>query len=110
MYPTIHTLDEYKKLVVNEPALLVYFSTEECTVCEVLKPKVGEMLKENFPKIKLIDINLNQSPEIAAQNRIFAVPTLQVLFDGHEYIRKSRNFGLDELRNEIDRPYQMMFS
>ncbi len=110
MYTTIHTLDEYKELVVNEPALLVYFSTEECSVCKVLKPKVGEMLKENFPRIKLIDVSINQSPEIAAQNRVFAVPTLQVLFDGREYIRKSRNFGLDELRNEIDRPYQMMFS
>lgn len=110
MYTTIHTLDEYNELVATEAALLIYFSTDECNVCKVLKPKVGEMLTENFPKIKLIYVNLNQSPEIAAQNRIFAVPTLQIFFDGREYIRKSRNFGLDELRNEIDRPYQMMFS
>lgn len=110
MYTTIHTLHEYNELVVTEPAMLIYFSTDECNVCKVLKPKVGEMLTENFPKIKLIYINLNQSPEIAAQNRIFAVPTIQVIFDGREYIRKSRNFGMDELRNAIDRPYQMMFS
>lgn len=110
MYTAIHTLAEYNKLVATEAALLIYFSTDECNVCKVLKPKVGEMLIANFPKIKLIYVNLNQSPEIAAQNRIFAVPTLLVFFEGREYIRKSRNFGLDELKNEIDRPYQMMFS
>lgn len=110
MYTAIHTLDEYNELVATAPALLIYFSTDECNVCKVLKPKVGEMLIANFPKIKLIYVNLNQSPEIAAQNRIFAVPTLLVFFEGREYIRKSRNFGLDELKNEIDRPYQMMFS
>ncbi|KOH43037.1 thioredoxin family protein [Sunxiuqinia dokdonensis] len=110
MFTIIHTLDQYHEVVGTEPALLIYFSTDECSVCKVLKPKVGEMLTENFPKIKLFYVNLNQSPELAAQNRIFAVPTLQVLFDGREYIRKSRNFGLDELKNEIERPYQLMFS
>jgi len=110
MYKTIHTLEEYNEIVGVESALLIYFSTDQCSVCKVLKPKVGEMITESFPAIRLVYVNLNHLPEIAAQNRIFAVPTIQVLFDGREYIRKSRNFGLDQLKSEIDRPYRMMFS
>lgn len=68
------------------------------------------MISENFPEIKLFYVNINQSPDIAAQTRIFAVPTLQVIFDRREFVRKSRNFGLDELKAEINRPYGLMFS
>ena len=110
MFTTIKSLEEYNELVESELALLVYFSTDECNVCKVLKPKVGELIKDQFSEIKLFYVNLNQSPEIAAQNRIFAVPTIQIIFDRREFIRKSRNFGLDELKAEIDRPYQLMFS
>ena len=109
-YTTIKTIEDYAMLVKKQEALLIYFSTEECNVCKVIKPKVAEMIASNYPKVKLFYVNINQAPELAAQNRIFAVPTLQIIFDGHEFTRKSRNFGLDELKNEIARPYQMMFS
>ena len=110
MFTTITSIDEYDKLVEEELALLIYFSTDECNVCKVLKPKVGEMIQKKFPEIKLYYVNLNQSPDIAAQQRIFTVPTLQAIFDRREFIRKSRNFGLDELESELKRPYQIMFS
>jgi thioredoxin-like negative regulator of GroEL len=103
-------LDEFNQLVGSEPALLFYFSTDECQVCKVLKPKVNEMLGQHFPKMKLFYVNSNQSPEIAAQNRIFVVPTILVFFDKREFLRKSRSFGLDELKSEISRPYHLMFS
>jgi hypothetical protein len=48
-------------------------------------------------------------PEVAAQNRVFAAPTIVVFFAGRETIRKSRAFGIDELKAEISRPYSLMF-
>ncbi len=90
--------------------MLAYFSTVECGVCKVLKPKVEEMISREFPEIKLVYVEINQSPEIAAQNRIFTVPVVLVYFEGREFFRKSRNFGVDELRNELIRPYSLLFS
>lgn len=90
--------------------MLAYFSTVECGVCKVLKPKVEEMIFREFPEIKLVYVEINQSPEIAAQNRIFTVPVVLVYFEGREFFRKSRNFGVDELRNELIRPYSLLFS
>jgi thioredoxin 1 len=110
MFTEIQTFEEFLKLKKVETALLAYFSTENCNVCKVLKPKVAELIQSEFPKIKLIYINSDTLPEIAAQNRVFAAPTILVFFDGKEYIRKSRNIGISELHLEIERPYLMMFS
>lgn len=93
----------------KETALLCYFSTEACNVCKILKPKVSELIESEFPKIKLAYIKSDKLPEVAAQNQVFAAPTILVFFDGREYIRKSRNIGIGELYKEIERPYSMIF-
>lgn len=110
MFKKIDNLKAFEEIVSEQPAVLAYFSTTECNVCKVLKPKVQELIHSEFPEIALVYVETNQSPELAAQHRIFAVPTLVVYFDGREFIRKSRNFGLDELRQELQRPYGLMFS
>lgn len=110
MFHEIQSFDEFLKLKNEEPALLAYFSTEICNVCKVLKPKVSELVQNEFPKIKLIYIKSDKLPELAAQNQVFAAPTILVFFEGKEYIRKSRNIGISELQREIERPYSMIFS
>ena len=110
MFYEIQSFDEFLILKNEEPALLAYFSTEICNVCKVLKPKVNEMIQHEFPKIKLVYIKSDILPELAAQNQVFAAPTILVFFEGKEYIRKSRNIGIGELQREIERPYSMIFS
>lgn len=110
MFTEIQSFEEFLKLKEEEPAMLAYFSTEACSVCKVLKPKVAELIQSEFPKIKLIYIKSDILPEVAAQNQVFAVPTILTFFDEREYTRKSRNIGIGELQREIERPYSMMFS
>ncbi len=110
MFTAIKSFEEFLQLKEDETALLGYFSTEACNVCKVLKPKVEELIQAEFPKIKLVYIKSDLYPEIAAQNQVFAAPTILVFFEGREYIRKSRNIGIGELRREIERPYSMIFS
>lgn len=110
MFVEIESFEEFLKLKESEPALLAYFSTEACNVCKVLKPKVNELIRSEFPKIKLAYIKSDILPEVAAQNQVFAAPTILVFIEGREYIRKSRNIGISELQREIERPYSMMFS
>ena len=104
----IKDFEEFNALK-QEPALLAYFSTDACNVCKALKPKVQQLLEDEFPEIKMAYVRSDVLPDVAGQNRIFAAPTILVFFDGHEYIRESRNIGIGELREAIERPYQMMF-
>lgn len=109
MFVEIQSFEEFIKLKEEEPAMLAYFSTEVCKVCKVLKPKVEELIQSEFSQIKLVYIKSDKLPEVAAQNHVFAAPTILVFIEGREYIRKSRNIGISELRQEIERPYSMIF-
>lgn len=109
MFEEINNLEEFNNIIASEDAILAYFSTNECNVCKTLKPKVNELLTWKFPKIRKVYINLNNSPEVGAQNRVFTVPTILIFFEGREFLRKSRSFGIAELENEISRPYKIMF-
>ena len=110
MFGEIKSYKEFLKLKEEETAVLAYFSTDACNVCKVLKPKVEKLIKSEFPKIKLVYIKSDVLPEVAAQNQVFAAPTILIFFEGREYIRKSRNIGINELQREIKRPYLMIFS
>lgn len=106
---TIRSISEFDLILAENDAVLAYFSTETCSVCHVLKPKVIEMVLESFPKMKMVFVESDKLPELAAQNRVFTAPTVAVFFAGRETIRKSRAFGVDELRSEIQRSYSLMF-
>jgi thioredoxin 1 len=105
----IRSTEEFEALIGKEPALLAYFSHDQCNVCKVLKPKVEELLAEKFPKIKPIYCNTKSAPEIAAAQSVFAVPTIIVWFEGKETYRFSRNVGLQELEAALSRPYALFF-
>ena len=103
------TFENLNEKLASEIAILLYFSTNSCNVGEALEPKVRSLLKNNFPKIKFFNIDLNLSPEIAAKYNAFVEPTILVFFDGKETIRKSRNIGIYELEDAIKRPYKLIF-
>ena len=109
MINIIETIEQYNEVIEKEDAVLFYFSHEQCNVCKVLKPKVAEMLTKEFPKAKMYYCDTKESAELAAQNSIFTVPTIVIYFGGRETTRKSRNIGINELREHIERPYGMIF-
>jgi thioredoxin 1 len=104
----IKTIMELKQFISGEKAVLVYFSHQNCSVCHVLRPKVFEMLSEYFPLMKPVYIDTVLTPEIPGQYGIFTVPTIICFFEGKETIRKSRHIGVNELKMEIERPYEIM--
>ncbi len=99
----------FEELINNSTMTLGYFSHDSCNVCKVLKPKVEDLLNEKFPKVEQVYCNVETSPEIAASNTVFTVPTILVWIEGKETYRLSRNIGLGELEDKIQRPYSMAF-
>ncbi len=106
---TVTSTTDFETLLANNDAVLAYFSTEMCSVCHVLKPKVVDLVAKSFPLMKMVFVESDKSPELAAAYRIFTAPTVLVFFAGRETIRKVRAFGVDELKAEITRPYSLMF-
>jgi thioredoxin 1 len=94
----------------TELALALYFSAPTCNVCHALKPKLTEAFETNFETMQIISIDISETPEIAAHFSVFAIPTLLVYLDGKEFLRKSRHMSVDQVVQEIKRPYDMMIS
>lgn len=109
MIRSIQSLEEFNQQIAQLPGTLFYFSHEKCNVCKVLKPKIHDLLISEFPQIEMFYCDTVLYPEIAGQKSIFTVPTILVFFDGKEFLRKSRNIGISELKNELHRPYSIFF-
>lgn len=105
----LKTFSEFQNIIESHKAVCFYLSTPECNVCKVLKPKVLEMIENDFPEITFCYVDLNEAKEISGQLSVFTVPTILVYFEGKESIRVSRNVHLEELREQIERYYKMIF-
>ena len=98
-----------KNQLIEDQAVTLYFTSPECNVCKVLKPKVREMIEQKFPEMVLHFINIAENPMMAAEFQVFTVPVILIYFEKREYIRKVRNIGINELEKEISRPYKLLF-
>ncbi len=88
---------------------MVYFSHHNCNVCKVLKPRVADLILNNFPRISLYYVNTIEKPEIAGQFSVFTVPTILLFIDNKEYIRESRHISLDVFQERIKKLYNVYF-
>ncbi|MDP3582609.1 MAG: thioredoxin family protein [Ignavibacteria bacterium] len=95
--------ENFSSFIQTNKASLVYFSTPDCNVCKVLKPKVMELLADDFKSFVFGYVNCDTNIVTAAQNSVFSVPTLIVYVEGKGVLRKSRNIALAELNEELSR-------
>jgi thioredoxin-like negative regulator of GroEL len=105
----IYNLRELQDKIATEQGVLLYFSSDSCSVCKVLKPKVSAMLLERFPLMISHYVDTEKSPLISGQFSIFTIPTILIFFEGREQARYSRNISMHQLEESISRPYHMVF-
>ena len=102
-------ISEIQSLISDKTIVLLYFFNDNCAPFKVLRPKVQEMVTEDFPNIEFRLINAEQYPSTSAEYDVFASPTLLVYIEGKEYIRESKNISVSELHDKIERYYNMVF-
>ncbi|MAN59140.1 MAG: thiol reductase thioredoxin [Flavobacteriaceae bacterium] len=101
------SLSEIEGYLTRKQPLLLYFSSEKCGVCQVLKPKVTEEVSSRFPKIVLREVLAGAHPEIAGKFTVFTASTIIVFFDGKEYLRESRNLSVPRFIEQLHRIYSL---
>lgn len=104
-----YNLQELQGKIASLKGLLLYFSSESCSVCKVLRPKVKDLLEKQFPLMESFYVDIEKSPVISGQFRVFTIPTILIYFDGKEQVRFSRNISMFQLEESITRPYQLVF-
>ncbi|NMB06886.1 MAG: thioredoxin family protein [Tissierellia bacterium] len=97
------------KLINEEEMLLVYFGNETCSICVDMKPKVLEILKK-YPKIKAVEVKVDDSLKIARKHNIFTIPGILLFIDSKETIREARYISLEDIDDRISRYYNMFYN
>ena len=88
--------EEFEELMKNHKPLVLYFHHPLCSTCQKAGPAIEELM-QNYEGFHLEKLNLEEHPDIAAQNMVFIVPSLVVLHDGREYHRQSRFIDIPAL-------------
>ena len=103
-------LKDIKDKIETKDGVMLYFWGDNCAVCDVLKPKISESFKDNFPKIEQIFIDAKNNTDIAAEFSVFSIPTTIVFLAGKEFAREGRAMSVQLLVEKIKRPYEIMTS
>ncbi len=98
------------QLINVNQAVMLYFYNNSCPPCVALRPKVDDMLAENYPLITRYFIEAEANPQDAADFGVFASPTIIVFFEGKEFKRFSKYISVNELSAALERPYSLLFS
>lgn len=103
----LFSLEDTKNFIKDNKLSLLYISTENCSVCHALLPKVERMLLK-FPDIKSRRIDVGEIKEIAGEYSIFTVPAIILFLEGKELLRMARFISMDELEGSVRRYYEMI--
>ena len=86
----------FDKIVQSETPVLVDFSAEWCGPCKAQSPVIAEVARELGEKLKVIKVDVDKNPMIAARFRVQGVPTLILFRNGEVLWRQS---GLTDRRS-----------
>ncbi|MBS4538705.1 thioredoxin family protein [Clostridium sp. D2Q-11] len=105
----VNMLNDINSFIDNNTMSLIMFSTDTCSACVDLTPKIEELVKQ-YPKLETIKVDMNELTEAAGEYSIFTIPTILLYIDGKETIRKGRFISIEDLDVNISRYYEMVFN
>ncbi|MDC6384090.1 thioredoxin [Flagellimonas taeanensis] len=82
---------------------LLHFTSKTCGVCKVLKPKLLEAVQENFPKVDIRVVDVEEEIEFTGQSMVFTLPVIILKADGKEMYRFARSFSVYEVLDKLKR-------
>lgn len=104
------SLSDLRERIATADAVVAFFTEPSCRVGAAVERKTLDLVTEEFPKLELVHVDTVAVPEAGGQFEVLTLPTLIVFFAGRETARFVRTFGIDEVRQAIERPYAIMFS
>lgn len=82
MGPTTNNTETFYDLIQGETPVLVDFSAEWCQPCKLMKPILEELHERMGDEIRIIKVDIDQSPAASSFYNVTSVPTLMLFQKG----------------------------
>lgn len=81
---------------------LLFFSGNNCGVCEALKPKLLPVVSDKYPQVRIQVVKVEEEPLIAGQSMVFTLPVVILKVDDKEVNRFARSFSVHQVLDSIE--------
>jgi thioredoxin 1 len=98
---TVSDSDWDSEVLQSDTPVLVDFWAEWCGPCRMVGPVVEEIASEQAGALKVVKLNVDDSPETARKYRVMSIPTLMVFDGGSEKKRIVGARGKGQLMDDI---------
>ena len=95
--------ESFGQLINGSTPVLVDFSAEWCGPCKMMKPILQQLHQRMGNKIRIIKIDIDQSPAAANAYHVQSVPTLILFKNGKALWRNSGVLQVSQLESVIQR-------
>ena len=97
-----------KEVLRSNLPVLVGFWARWCAPCNTLPPMLQEIIDDYFGKVKVVQLKVDENPDMTEQYRISSIPTL-ILFEKGKMVGKRTSADTKEdiaewLDRHIDEP------
>ena len=92
---------EFNDLISNNGLVFVDFFASWCGPCKMLAPVLEEVASE-MAEVKVLKIDVDESPETATKYGVQSIPTIKIYKDGAEVETKVGFMPKDVLKEAIE--------
>jgi thioredoxin 1 len=104
MTTTINTLTDItfdEEIATADVPIIVDFWAEWCGPCKMIAPILSEIAGEHEEKLRVVKVNVDDSPDVARRFDIMSIPTLIVFKDGQPAKRMLGAKGKGQLLEDL---------
>lgn len=103
----LNSAEHINSFIKENKICMVYFSSNRCSVCIDLLPKIDEILK-SYPMIREGKVDIDKVQEAIGGFSVHTLPCILLFIDGKEVIREARFISIIELKEKIKRYYELL--
>lgn len=93
----------FKEIINGDTPVLVDFFATWCGPCQTMMPILDDVKAKMGDRVKILKIDIDKNPQVAAAFNVRSVPTLMVFREGTVQWRQSGVVPANELVNLIEK-------